>query len=307
MKLLLLIFFATTLPVVIFLTALLYGGISNTVLKSELATSNVYDGLSKQLTAFDTEDATSREIDGILKNRLTASYLQEKTELLIDDSYNWITGKSTAPPTISFREIKEDILAQNPDILEELQKMKSEMQPSNTSWTNEYHEPYNAEFADNTNVFTGLVQSDFSAPIGQQLEGIKTAYNGLRLVHPVLIILLVLSLILLFVLNQTFSSRLRWIGASFIAGAIVGGVTIIFNSFTLAAMTNALVGNTNEMVSIFSPIVINMVTYFNTHYVNYQKVISGLLFLIGIGCYIGVAFLKTQPATPQVTKMKKNK
>ena len=122
--------FVITFPIVILLMTFLYGGFSSVSLKQELRTAQVYPKIQTYISSLtmDETEQPAKQFSSVIKQRFTSLYIQQKTEELVDTSGNWITNASSTIPTISFKELKDDITTQYPELLPSLQEMQKELE-----------------------------------------------------------------------------------------------------------------------------------------------------------------------------------
>jgi hypothetical protein len=304
MKLLLLLFFTITLPVVVLLTAVLYGGISSQVIKTELSQAHVYPQLDDylgQLLQNLPSDQQTQTLVGIVEHRLHSDYLQKKTESTLDTSANWITGKTTARPTLSFKEVRDDIAAQDPELITTLQNDAKALQQQAHASTE-----INSQEKQLADVFSSLVNSDFSLPLDKQLQPVKTTYTTLRIVHPVLLILSLLSLVGLVLLNKTWRARLNWFGAACLTGGLFGVcVLLLCNSMNLVALTQMIAQTNNQVLAAILPIGIHILTHAITTYLTYQRFTSIGLISIAVLCFLASGIIKSRTVVPTKDAKKK--
>lgn len=309
MRVIVLLLFILTLPAVIFLTTILYTPDLNTVLKTELARKNIYTQINSQLLKLDNEDPESQIVNSFLQSTLTPQYIQTKAETTIDSSFDWIRGKSATPPVLSFKDVKDKIVAQNPQLLSTIEDLAKEIKnqpiPQDQSADNTApQEQPDAQALKGMDALTALAKSDFSIKLDQYLAGVKNFYNILRILQPILSVLLLIYLVLLFVLNKTWPSRLKWVGVTFIVSGILGFGVVLFDSYLLSALSNFVSVNPNQVVKIISPIVVQIIKRFVNSYINYQTTASIVLLIIGAGAFAAGLFIKTSP-TPKTKVNKK--
>ena len=122
--------FLFTVPLVVFIASIFYGGISSSVLKQTLIQYNIYATITDEIKHSvqtsengNAQDATTSLITSLLLQRVTPEYVQGKLEKLIDDTELWIEGKTNTPPILSFPEI-----AQNLTVLTDLQNVIQQLQ-----------------------------------------------------------------------------------------------------------------------------------------------------------------------------------
>ncbi len=309
MRVIVLLFFIFTVPVVIFLTTILYTSDLNTVLKTELARNNVYGQISSQLANLDNQDAQSIVVNSFLQSTFTPQYIQAKTETTIDSSFDWIRGKSTTPPVLSFKDIKDKIFSQNPQLLATIEDLAKEMKnqpiPQDSSQDGTVQNQPDAQAAKSIDTLTSLAKSDFTIKLDQYLAGVKNFYNILRILQPILAGLSLLYLVLLFVLSKTWPSRLKWIGITFILSGVLGFGVVLFDSYLLNTLTRFVSINSNQAIKIVSPIVIQIIKHFVDTYINYQTTANIVFLIIGASSFAAGMFINKTTVTPKAKVSKK--
>ncbi len=280
------VFFIFALPILVFLGTCLYGGINSVSIKNNLLTSNAYtiisDKLSQQLDSAsqDSSDATINAIITAAKNRITPSYLQQKTEKAIDDSTLWIEGKTTNPPVLSFSEIKDDINAQNPEILPSLLKTMNEFKKQQEELQKE--DPNNT--SGNSLELNGLgtfVQNGFTIQLVNGVKTIKNLRGQIFIAFVIFLILDTFALLLIFLFSKSLKSKLKYSGIVFIIGAIYGYVLTFGLGIFSNIITFVLKSQDQPAVVYISPIIINLLTTFINKYKQIQTFTS--IGLIGLG------------------------
>lgn len=287
MKILLLLYFALTMPSIILLATFLYGGLSPEVLKISLANEKIYEKINDRLVSgmvSSDSDSDSVEMNELLNNRLTPSYLQTKTESFIDTSNSWITGKSTASPVISFKELKDDITSQNPELLSNLNEVQKNVNLEDGQ-----------EKSPDTDALTTLLKSDFTFNIENYLSSLRLVYIAGKILLPLHILLLLIILIILWLKSQPLTNRLKWIGTTLLTTSSIGYANIILSSFFLVGLNETIGNNSNEYISIFFPLIATIFGKFFETYKEYQ-VSTNIAFLI-----LGIMFLIFGFITKQAT------
>jgi hypothetical protein len=313
MKVLLLLFFAFISPLVIFLTTVLYGGTSPDILKTELAEANIYSKVTAFLTNTSDEGEENTEITDIVAANFTPEYTQSKVEDVIDTSYDWITGETTQSPSVSFPEIKQQILTQHPSLLTDIEAMaKDAEQTFDTTGMSEEEavqaEQMHTQMTSQMGMMTEFVKNDFSWPLTKQLTGVKQLYSVIKLLQPILTLLLLLSLLILGLLNPTWPQRLKWTGAALFVAGIAGFMAVAFQAGIVALLTTVTQQTTNEAVTMFTPIIISIVRHFVKTYTNYQGIVSIVFFVVAALCFVIASLHKNEkPALKPVTVKTKKK
>lgn len=298
MKLLLVIFFVLGFPIFLFLTTILYSSDITPILKSDLVKHHIYDQLSSQLDNLDSGDSNSQEINTFIQSKFTKEYIQQKVETALDSSTNWINGKSTTPPVISFKDVKDDLNAQYPQLLPSIENAAQEMknqqaQESTTDASNQQKE----QAIKGTDMLAKLAKSDFTIKLNTYLVGLKDFYSTVRILQPILGLLLLGSLFLLGLLNKTWSERFKWIGITFMISGIAGFILAFGNIIIIQLLSSLAANNTNHIVQMTSPIVLQLINHYVDAYVTYQKIAGLVLLVTAGGCFLGVAFTRNSPVT----------
>lgn len=275
MKLAALFFFIQTFPLVVLIATLLYGGFSTTALKEELAKSGMYE----KIISFTKDSSDEENIDSvfaILQNHLNPDYLQIKIEGVVDDTTLWVTGKTETPPALSFKDIKDEIEANNPTLFTDMQQISQEMQTAVAAENGEMTR------TNQPNELETFIKNDFSIPLKDTFAGIKQVYIVLTIALPVLSFLLILSLVGLGVLNKTWQKRSRWFGVTFLLAGTLGVATIFFNQNLLTNSLGFLLEQNDQMVQMIYPLIERILTIFVTQHAIYQTIANYILFGVGI-------------------------
>lgn len=307
-------FFIFTIPVLVFLGACLFGGVSSVSIKNNLLTSNAYtllsDQIGKQLDSAsqDSSDATVNAIITAAKNRITPSYLQQKTEKAIDDSTLWINGKTSTPPILSFSEIKDDINAQNPEILPSLIKTMDEFKKQQEELQKE--DPDNS--SGKTMELNGMgtfIQNGFTVPLEKGVGTIKTIHNQIFIGFIVFLILDSFALLIMFLFSHSLKSKLKYIGIVFVITSIYGYL-LTFGLGTLFKIAEYIIKSQDQPAVVYvAPIILNLVATFINKYKQLQTFTSIGLFASGV-CFMVINMLTkssdglTKPTKPAVKPTK---
>src|SRR5215213_5827757 len=106
MKYFLILLFALTLPLLLFLTTLLIDNHAASNLKAGLREKGAYSELSKSFAKRDVKNADGGESFGnFVTKRFQPDYIQLKTESAIDQTADWFTGKSQTEPLVNLKEL----------------------------------------------------------------------------------------------------------------------------------------------------------------------------------------------------------
>ncbi len=305
------ILFILTLPLVVLSATILYGGISKEAIKAELSNSKVYDLAISQLKNQNNpseipsdNDPTTTAIMSVIGDKLNGDYLKGKTEKLIDDTIAWMKNQTAFPPSLSFSDIKSDILSKNPDLLnsitnalDEVKKQQANLPPDENG---------NTPTPDNsTEGIKTFIKNDFTFPLEKNLMPLKQTYKTITIVLPVLLILCLLYLFVLFHFSKTIRQKMLWIGMTLLLSSLYGFGYVIGGSVLFAFMLKLLSSQTNTVVIFLTPIITNLATIFVDHYKNYQTIVSGIEIVVFVLCLAGALILKPTVVTEKKSSTKK--
>lgn len=314
MKGILLLLFVFLSPLAVFLTMIVFLPHLNTTIKEELVKTHAYEKVSEQLSTLTADDADSAAINSILQRVLTPEYLQTKAETTIDSSYDWIVGTSSTPPVISFKDIKEDIVRQNPQLLttiEELSKQVKDAQiaaPADAAdMSNPDTQQQDAEMTKSIDQMAALAKSDFTFPLDKQLLGLKSFYTSVHIWQPILIILLLGILFLIGILSHSWKARARWIGVTLLFSAAFGYGFITLTSTITHFVTQLLGKATDTLMTTVSPIVLQVLTNLATAYTQYQTTVCIVSVCLGALCILTSFFLPTSTVPAPLMNLGKQK
>lgn len=307
MKFLTAFFIVLITPLVVFLTTILYGGISSNLVKNNLEKAQVY----QKITGFIAEAQEEGEPDEFTKifgKYLTPDYLKSKTEEVIDNSFNFVSGKSSTPPVVSFVEIKEGIMKSNPELLSSLENLPKELENQQTQLQEGgISESNNQDLSNGMNELRSLVKSDFKINLENYLRGFKSSYSVIKILHPILLVLLLGSVVLLRVLSGNWHSFFKWAAATFLITGILGFGAIYISNFGVSGAGNIISKNTNELVVVGGSIFIRIANNFLEAFTKFQTWTSIFLIIASIGNIIGFAITKGQPTLAKIPKPRKIK
>ena len=280
MRVLALLFFFFTTPLVIFLATIAYGGISTKVIKEEVSKSGLYKKLEFP--------------------PLTPAYVKAKVEKAVDDSALWITGKSKEEPVISFRDLKDKFLAQNPEMQDTFSEMENmpEADESMDSFGQE-------EEADPQAFMKDLAKNDFTYPLKDVLSGLKFVNLIISVLLPVLVILMVLSILLIVHKSPDAKSKFRWVGITFLLSALGGFITFLGFQLIVRAALGLITQNANEAIYMVYPIVERIALLFVTRNGEIQILFSFAIGVFGVVCFASsFAFGKELASKPRPKQRK---
>jgi len=280
MRIFALLLFVLTLPVVVLIATVFYGGLSTTTLKTELAKSGIYqktlDVLREPSSDQTYQDQQEDQVISALAVFFTPDYLQTKTEKIIDDSMAWITGASDTPPVLSFKEIKDAIDRQNPGLLINIQDLSQSIQKEASNETTAENTPVKKD------MLTDFVKNDFTFPLQKNLQGTKDFYGNLQLAFPALIGFLLVYLALLFGVNNTWKKRTKWIGMTLLIAGVWGYVLAMLFTVLMQTLIKVILQQNDPMIHLIVPIINRLITPFSHLYLTYQTEVTIVCGIVGI-------------------------
>lgn len=274
-------------------------------IKTELRKSGVYTQSAEELkknlentSENDTQDETDAMLSPVLKLVITDDYIQGKTETFIDDMNDWIINKTETPPVVSFSDIRDKLLSQNPEIKAQLEQMqKEEMAQQITDQNTDL--ATNDETADQETTpieINQLMKSDFSLPVGKNLTWLKTTYQYSKLAFPVTGVLLLLLLAGIILLSENKVSKLRWTGSTFLVSVFWNVLPLLVIFLSSKAAVNVI--NDNDTIPSYAVSLVNVfIPLLADKYIKFAGIVLIVLFVISILCFV---FSSVFHETPKV-------
>jgi len=267
------IFIISTTPFVIFLAIILYGGITPQLIKTQLSQSQIYEKLPQLLldqgSSEVQSDPESQAFLTMITSNVDSAYIQAKTEKVIDETDAWIKGESDVPPVLSFRDIQEKVISDNPEFQEMVHMGASELEKNGGE-----AEPLN-------------VMEQGNIPIGQNLKFLKDGYFAAKIALPVLFILLFIALILIVIKTHGLKSRLKYVGIVLVLTALLGYVQVFAGGILISQMMTVLSSQANSMVQLVAPIIMGLTDAIISRYNTVQTYVSIIMAVIGSLMVIG--------------------
>lgn len=295
-KVLLLLVFCFLSPLVVFLFSLKTSGFSGQSLKSKLANKQVYgmamDEAFRLIEKGNGSNGGSNPLliaEPFLKKEISPAYLQGKTEKLIDDTAAWTAGKTTAPPTLSFQDLKEKLVNDNRPLLNQLleaaKQLKTQEQTAIQQAKSNNQNIANANLAMQNFDPEKLLKSNWIFPLDKFLLWLKSLYfythAGLFLLAGILFLIL-LAIVLL---STGIKTRLRWLGMTFLLAA---GANLL--AFLVA---NRLSKLTLSTIPPFAMTLTNdLLTPLLTHYLRFMKIGAEGFAAIAVICLLASLVFK---------------
>ena len=302
MKLLLLIFFVLTTPFAVLLVTIFYGPITVQTIKETLSKESVYAKTTDLITDgfISNENEESKELETIIREYITPTYIQSKAELAIDDSRDWIVGETSIPPVISFVDLKERVLEKNPELLKSFEEMSADLEkndsiPLEESTVAEESEQIEMEpqAKEMQQGIQSFMQSDFSIKLEPYLLGVKSFYSLGKITIYILLAFLSGAILFLSVLCQSWSSRFKWIGGTLFITGIYGFAIVFLNTGIVSFFTSIISSWDNSFVQTFGPVLLQIMKLFIGVQSNYL-LLTSVTFLIFSSVFFILAQLKRE-------------
>jgi hypothetical protein len=253
-------------------------------IKDRLVKSRIYEATAKTLpklieSSNDKESPVSPEdlttLEDFAKNEVTASYIQGKSEEMIDDTYNWVSGKTEKAPSISFIDLKE--------------KFKAETK---------------------TSVLPTELDQFLSKPLAIEInkndQGFKRAFQIIRLAPLVLTLLSAISLAAIFLLAFGWKSKMRDTSLALFMptpiGLIVGGAILCIGNLLSGIVKSSLEKSPFEQ--LIEPLR-NLISTVSNDMAKPIFIVFGIFLLAAVTFFIISFFIGNNPKivedTPQNT------
>lgn len=256
-KVILSVVFVILAPLFVFSLALKLSDISASYLKKHLAEKNIYKTIIQ-----DVNKDSEFSISG-----LTPSYLQKKTEKLIDDTESWLKGKTKEAPNISLIDLDKNTLVQLEALGKELKKEQEKARQMGQ------------ESEISTFDFEKFAKSGFTYPIGEQMGFLKQLYFMATWGLLVFGMGMIFSLLGIILLAEAMASRLRSVAFAFLGAGLwllPGWLAAFFGSQFL---TQVLVENSQDIPVSISPLIETLFSPIISKYIQ----IGGIGFLVFFG------------------------
>lgn len=290
-------------------------------IKGELVKTQAYESavgaLNTKIEATTADAAADDPVATIIvpfvQKEITPSYVRNKVEKLIDDTAVWIGGGMT-PPILSFTDLKEKLIRQHRDIIDQLQSAADQMTSVQQSASEEPGDasgdtggtppmPFNA------GDIQKFLQSDFTIPVGPYLSGMKFMVTFTWYMLLICAGLMGFNTLLIVLIASGLQSKLRWVGITFLLTALwnIPGALLGAGSSVMAAtiLTENIHGNGASFVKPFIETIITPIL------LTYTRMTGGVviaLLIVSIGMIV-LSFI-AKPAEVVVsapTKSKKRK
>jgi hypothetical protein len=233
----------------------------------------------------------------ILKEAITPSYVQRKIETFLDDLDSWITNKTQTPPSISFNDLREEVL-NLPQYRQQVKQINDFIQVQKTSTqqtsTTDPSQAINSDIND-------LLGKNLTFNVGSRFDWMKKVYQYYDLTLAIFAILSVLCIVGIIGLSVGLKSKLRSTAWALLLTAL------------LTILPMMLTTNIGDLVAkqiavqypAFPPTLITFFERLLNALANASVMVNraafGLFAFISIVCFVWSYFIK-QPVTSTETK-----
>jgi hypothetical protein len=204
-------------PVWIFLASVMISGINASWIKNQLNSANVYPVLVDSLNqTMDTAVAKNHDsgdlqaIVPIVKKEITPNLVKKKMEKLVDDTADWLTGNTNLSPSISFIELKDIIIAQNPALARQLNISSGTETAKTVPIDPEYD--YGLAHPAPTSVIDQAINNKLNFPVGKYFPFLKQFYDIVRIGFWVMTVIMSVAITGIFISVTTLKSGWRFTG-----------------------------------------------------------------------------------------------
>jgi hypothetical protein len=301
MKILLVLFFSFVTPVVLFLGTILYGGINRVTIKNALAESSVYSQIATHFANEDAQFSANKDpFSYYVSKRFTSEYFKSKTESTLDDSLDWIENKTQTVPVVSFKELKEDMQKDRPELVRTIEHIPTEAEMTASGLTADQQ----LKMIEQAQQFSNFAEQDFTIPLDRYLQGLKTIYIGLTIAVPLLSFLLLGCLLMIAALAIGTSAKFKWLGIAFFLSSLFGYVVILSDTLIQTAFTKINILEQTDIIALSTPIILIILHHFFTIYTKYQNIASTILLIASAVSFLGVLLAKHyESPTPKPLKV----
>lgn len=230
-KFLLSLVFVLGLPVVLWLAVPKLNGFSMTTLETGLRQHQAYvqlnDLIQKQAGATTDSNDPGNQIGALVKEEITADYLQGKIETLLNQTADWATAKTATPPSISLNDLQQKIEAKSPltkqqidDALSQLKAQQGQLPQGDDAKTQQAMQ----QFLDLSHNLDRVAGGDWTFSLAQPLAGLPTAMKWYTIGLPVAALILALCLMGILFLGVGWAHRLKGVAWVLLLTGVWNGI-----------------------------------------------------------------------------------
>lgn len=293
------IYFVLNLPVLLLLLVIKFA-LTPTMVKEEFVKSGMYPLMAveaqKQLDAFGGNSPAFALIGPLIKQQITSTLMEKKTEKFIDDTSAWMWGQTDTVPILSFNEVKTAVALKNKNILSQLGSLT---QSPAQQYASEFEGTgINPVAIPSTIDFGSLFSNDFTFPIGNQLKFAKAFYQGYVITFWVFAISTPVSLLFLWFLCKNTQSKYKWVGYTLLASAIIGVFSAVSTILFAPSIKTSITQNSSGLLAVFLFMLERVIFIVLYKYNILQIVTSAVCMLISV-VFLVLAY-KSKPQQPVV-------
>lgn len=304
-------FFRLILVLIFSLSSLLFiinlsfrsSGYSKDFFKSQFKETGVYEQAIKlfksQIESEKSEssaDAAELNIFKQFYEEITPTYLQQKTEKVIDDTGDWIVGKTSTPPTLTVNDLKQKVLAKNPNLLSEVKKYEAELastQAEQKAAADSAGDIQELPQLTEANSFSKFLESDSTVSLDKYLglEWLKNFYQLQSYLFYITFGLSILSLIVIVLITSPASKKLLWLGITFTITA-VSHLLVFFVSrsmlnYDFSELIQNILGITkNPILDQVNQLLWKLLTPWSNNYFQFQTYALVTFIIIAVICFM---------------------
>jgi hypothetical protein len=297
--------FIVALPVTLLLAIPRLNHFSISSLEQSLQQHSLYNyvstALHEQINGNEGDDSLD-QFGGVV-DELTPEYIQTKTEDLLNQSANWATSKTAAPPVLSFNDLRDRLMAENPAVKTQIDQALADLKDHSTSLSIEGQDAQSQQalqdLLQKSDNLDRLASGDWSVSLAQPLAGLPKLVQYYTIGLPIMGALLLICLIGVTLLGFTLAGKLKSVGwLLLIAGIWNGLLAAVFDFVFLHDQLLNLIPASGSAADIAKAIAHSVQ---NTVYSQFAVIEGGVslgLMVIGLLLLVIGSMLKKRAASP---------
>ena len=315
--------FVLGLPVWLIMAMPRFSGFTVNKLSHELHKEGAYVAMSTAIqdyldqTAEHQDQSEEQHALGLVRSLVTPEYVQQKTDALLGQVADWAVDPAKPSPKISFNDIQQKLVEQNPELKQQLDQALIEIQKgqAQTNGTlpqvveDQQSQEALQDILTADDNFVSVAQGDWTFSLEKPLAGLPPAYRIYTIAFPILGVILLLCLIGVVLLARTWPSRMVWLGWTLLVAAIWNG--LLFAIFWAVLLQNSLLralpisGPAGDMARGLIRGIRNSLF---GQAVSVELILTLALVVVGVGLLIGARIYKQRsgPAIPTADPLTKS-
>jgi hypothetical protein len=286
-KFVLTLVFVLGLPVVVWLAVPKLNGFSMAKLESGLRQHQAYtqlnDLIQKQAGNSSGED-TSNQIGALVKDEISADYLQTKIESLLNQTADWSMARTATPPSISLNDLKAKLEAKSPMTVQQINDQLSQLKDQQgqlLSDTDPKAQKSLQQFLDLSDNINQAANGDWTISLAKPMAGLPGMMKWYTLGLPIAAAVLGLCLVGILLLGVGRSRKLKGLAwALLITGVWNGLLSVMFGYVLLGSLLLRVVPGIADIALIKSVLISIQQSVF-ANYGLIESITSLSLILIG--------------------------